>query len=172
MNAITRPFSNVTVVAKLTVDVSACITAWFDRKGALVLDRGEPPALVSYYLDAGARGVFIETRALSVASLLDVLTLRVARSRGRDLLGDGVRGELTALPRRLGAGRGGPLLLRSDQLGDPDQLLELRHAGGGADRLGRGRRGEAPPRGRVRRRDREADPGPRVPGPGPPLVSG
>lgn len=83
---IIRGFSNTVVSYGWTSTVADVVLAWWDKVSTQDLDEGRFAVLVDHYHDAGARGTFMESKALSAATLLDVLASQHAVEAGSEYI--------------------------------------------------------------------------------------
>jgi len=79
----TRPHSNLLHSLGWQLDLGDAITSWARVRRKPYLSR-----MTNYFLDAAGAGPYLETRALTAASLLDALTNHFSRQRGYDLMVD------------------------------------------------------------------------------------
>lgn len=76
----TKTFSNTSLALGWWNDLSEIVSAWFAEAPDDPIDHDALAARVDHYLDACARGPYLETRALSAATLLDVLAAKYAEA--------------------------------------------------------------------------------------------
>lgn len=83
-SSIARPFSNLVVGRGWHVDAAAMVGAWFGADDGRVFPPEQLAIYIRQHLDACAHETFLETRALSAATLLDVMTGRYAQLTGTE----------------------------------------------------------------------------------------
>ena len=84
-SSVLKPYSNLLAALGWRLDFQAILTGW-----AIARDKRHLRAMTDYFMDATAVGPYLETRALTAASLLDALTNHWAHSNGFDVLVDDV----------------------------------------------------------------------------------
>lgn len=77
-----RPFSNVIVNNRLQSNFGEVVKAWFSNTGTGSFTRDDLAIRIRQHLDGCAPDTYLETRALSAATLLDVLAGRYAEIIG------------------------------------------------------------------------------------------
>jgi hypothetical protein len=81
--SVTKRYGGLITARGWQLDLAKAVTSW-----VAVKEKSDLRPMVDYFLDAASQGPYLETRALTAASLLDALTNHYAEQRGFALLLD------------------------------------------------------------------------------------